>query len=342
MSLAELLDTDVAGLGGRLKKGVIWWLDELGDLAKPLTGGGAAKVPPLLADRQADGRFLILRAGRPEAVYSSEDRTERVAIALPAEAVLIHHLWRPSLAEWDLQRLIALDLDRLTPFPADDVYADVRVLGDVDANGHRRVRLAVTPRAQVDALLIQATAAGLEPTTAVSLQEEEVIDFRPAMRAAGVLGPQPRRYLIWATIALLLALNIAVAIWRDSQATSALETAVESQGPLVSQIRALRQQTASLRAQAAHQAEARGAGEPLRVLDGLSRALPSTAWVQRLNWDGSVVRVTGQQTDGVDVIGALRHDPMFTDVKTAEGSGATSATSFDLQATVTPASAGRR
>ncbi len=342
MSLAELLDTDVAGFGGRLKQGVIWWLDELGDLAKPLTGGGVAKIPLLLAERQADGQFLILREGRPDAVYTSEDRSLRVAIVLPAEAVLVHHLWRPPLAERDLQRLIALDLDRLTPFPADAVYSDVRVLGDVDANGHRRVRLAVAPRAQVDALLIHATAAGLEPTTAVSLQEEEVIDFRPAMRAAGVLGPQPRPYLIWSIIALLLALNIAVAIWRDSQATSALETAVASQEPLVSQIRALRQQTASLQAQAVHQAAARGAGEPLRVLDGLSRALPSAAWVQRLNWDGAVVRVTGQQTEGVDVIGALRHDPMFTEVRTAEGSGATSPTNFDLQATVIPASAGLR
>src|SRR5690606_22651989 len=56
----------------------------------------------------------------------------------------------PAAAEENLRQVLAFEMDRQTPFKADQVYFDSRVLGH-DANGRTaRVELVLIPRGQLD------------------------------------------------------------------------------------------------------------------------------------------------------------------------------------------------
>ena len=61
----------------------------------------------------------------------------------------------------------------------------------------------------------------------------------------------------------------------------------------------------------------RGSHDVLGALGSVSAALPSGAWVQRYAWSGRSVRLTGYKRQGVDVLAALRHDPRFANVRSA-------------------------
>src|SRR3546814_5525286 len=62
-----------------------------------------------------------------------------------------------------MRRLLAFDLDRLTPFRPQDVYFDIIL--PANGTGERvRAQLGVVPRARAHALIDQARSAGLEAT----------------------------------------------------------------------------------------------------------------------------------------------------------------------------------
>ena len=332
MSLADWLEADVGLLGSRLQQGFAWWVDELSALARPLAKPGGVSSLPLVAHWREPGAYQLWRSGREEHLHRRGDGRIRAAVALPVEMVLVRKLSRPDLPERDLRRLTVLDLDRLTPFPGDSIYYDIAVLPGVDAEGRRQVRLAVTPRTQADLFLADAQASGVEATAVVAADDGKIIDFLPVMRGRGT-GTK-RGSFVWGMVAMLLASNLAAAIWRDVQATDTLREAVATQEPVVARIEATRRQMRALQQQATEHAIARAKGEPLRVLDALSQALPKEAWAQRLSWDGASVRLVGQQQENVDVIGALRHNPLFTSVHSSDAAAPPSVAGFDVVADV--------
>src|SRR3546814_19575037 len=62
-----------------------------------------------------------------------------------------------------MRRLLAFDLDRLTPFRPQDVYFDIIL--PANGTGERvRAQLVVVPRARAHALLAQVRSQGLEDT----------------------------------------------------------------------------------------------------------------------------------------------------------------------------------
>ncbi|MBV9509538.1 MAG: PilN domain-containing protein [Caulobacteraceae bacterium] len=335
MSLTDWLNSDVGVLGERLRAGLAWWLDELKEVFAPLVGERTGRMPQVLAVRGPEGGYSIARAGRA-AEAADPDRPVRAALVVPGEAVLVNELWRPPVSRRDLRRLIELDLDRITPFEAQAVYMDVAVTPETDPAGLRLVRLTVAPRGYVDALAMEAAAQGVEAEDVVAIVGDQAVSFLGEMRKAGAV-PQTRRWAAWAVVACLIVLNLAAAIWKDVRATDALNAEAAAQQPVVAKIQAMRREMLAAEAGAAQQARLRATGEPLRVLNELSRAAPSNVWIQRLSWDGASVSLSGQQGAGPDVLAALRRSPLLYNVRSAEAGSAAEAGQFDIMADVRPA-----
>ena len=59
----------------------------------------------------------------------------------------------------------------------------------------------------------------------------------------------------------------------------------------------------------------REGGEPLRMLDAVTGAVPTGAWVDRLAFDGRSVRLSGYRQDQVDVAAALRTSRQLTNIR---------------------------
>ena len=323
MSLGEWLDADVAVLGPKLvetcRAGFDWWIGELRDMAPAALRASRVGGRPV-AERTATGEYVLVRGDGRTRPHTPGRSAVQAALRLPPEAVLTRSVQAPPLPERDLRRMMALDIDRLTPFRAQDVYLDVaRGAEAAEGAGARPVLIGVTPRGVAELALAEARAAGLEPTAMIAAGEGgRTLDFLPAMRAAGAVGSAHRAAGMWWTVvAALVVLNVGCWIWRDSRSLSELQSAVDAQQPQVRRVAALR---ASLRAEAQRRrglAEALAADEPLRALDAASRALPDAAWVQRATFAAGSVRLAGYHKPGVDVVAALKRDPLFVNVQNA-------------------------
>jgi general secretion pathway protein L len=337
MSLADILTTDVGAVGGRLRDFLVWWHGELADMVAPLLAPMRRSRAMITAEARAEGGYLIRRRGYPDRVHDGSPIS--AALTLPSNAVLIRALAAPPLPPRDIRQMMMLDLDRLTPFPVDAAYHDLVILpGD---GGKTQVRLAATPRLQADAALVQARRAGLQPTAVVAAGEDGVLfDFLPSIRASVGMRLSRVSLVLWSLVVAMLALNLCVAIWRDSDSLASLQASVAVQQPVVDHIRQVRQQTLARTAEAAARLQARAAGEPLRVLDAVSRALPDGVWAERLSWNGATVRLTGRRPASVDVVGALRREPRLGNVRDADAASS-GADSFDVLADVTPPKAER-
>ncbi|KSB90008.1 hypothetical protein AS593_11320 [Caulobacter vibrioides] len=331
MTLQQILNADLATIARWCRDGFSWWVDELADAIPARWRSAGSRHAPWTVRIGDDGAMRIWRDGRqvpPEARSSSALR--RADILLPAQAVLVRRIDLPPLSSRDLRRMLAENMDRLTPFAADRVYFDALAEGEGDREGRRRVRLAVILREQAQAVLEQARALGLEVERfGVEAEGGGVeIDFMAAIRAEQGGARDLRRSVWWSACAGLVALNVAVAVIMDVRDVRRLEAAVAAEQPKVMAAARLRQNVAQGQRMRLDLLNRRSRNEPLRIIDALGKVLPDGQWVHRLEWNGRAVRVAGFKTQGFDVPAALRQTPALTNprsllsdmpVKTASG-----------------------
>ncbi len=99
------------------------------------------------ADLARDGHAAIAALPRANGGTTTETR---VVIALPASQVLRKSVVLPAAVEENLHQTLAYDLDRHTPFKADEVYFDAIVVGRDAARKEIRVDLAAALKSFVD------------------------------------------------------------------------------------------------------------------------------------------------------------------------------------------------
>ena len=277
MSLADILNTDVEVVGAKLREGVSWWLDELRAIAAPLIERRRKRRPSLAAERRGDGQYILQRPGQPEEPYAPGRSRLAVALILPATMVLVRSISGLFLSERDIRRMIALDLDRLTPFRAEAVYQSVAIEPIDKEKTERHARLGVAPRSSVDQLLTDAKAAGLDPVAVIIPDAYAWLDLAPDIRTAGVaLGRSSPVGRLWLAIGLMFALNLGVAIWRDAQATERLHNAVAIQQPLIERIEQMRRELINRQTEDKAQRTARVSGARRLIPDASRGGLGST------------------------------------------------------------------
>lgn len=312
MSARGILDTDMPTLGRWLLQGVRWWVDEIrGVVPHRWRGLGGERLPRLTYH---DGALVAENDGATHPAPGL-----RVAVIVPQALCLSRRIERPVVNERDVQRMLALEGDTLLPFPAGTMLVAGRALDRGGGPGRMRIEVAGLP---LD--LAQQIAAAITRTGVIAARIERqgiegpvpAIDFAPAMRAADLVPP-PRRMaaLLWALVAFLLGLNLAVWIWRDAAQTDRLNALVEAQRPAVAVAQQISRRIAQDRLTVTRTTALRGHNDALGGLAEISKALPPGAWLQRYVWDGETVRLAGYKPARIDIAGALRRSGRFADVR---------------------------
>lgn len=320
MTLAELLNTDIEVIGAWLSEGLRWWTAELTDMLPAPMRRWFETRPSLNAEPLSDGGYRFSRGGRLVMETPGRSRRARpVTLLLPPGAALVREVPTSALPERDLRRMLALDIDRLTPFRAEQVFVDV-VLGQ---SGAGRALVAAIPREEAIVAIEAAEAAGLEVRAlgvAGASAAEQAIDFLPRMyEARAIVRPGGDRRLIWAVVAALALVNLGVAVGRDYWELNRLKAEVDAQQPMVARVQAVRGQVLGEERRRTDILARRTGGDPLRMLDALTSAVPSGAWVDKLAFDGRSARVSGYRQDQIDVAAALRAAPALTNVRSSGG-----------------------
>lgn len=309
-----------------------WWKSELlGCL--PARWRDRLSAPPLrvIVERSASGLLLSRQRGRqveatlelsdPETeigvaarfLTNEQDPVSQIWLKLPAERVLRRRLSLPAAAEENLAQILAFEMDRQTPFKADQVYFDHRIVRRDPATGQIGVEIAVVPRPLLDGEL------GLAQQFKLSFHGVDVADARQAGALAGFnllplaqrqVQVDRQRRINWILAAGAVALLFALMSQHLVARRAALEQLQAEVAEDQAQSDSVRQIEAGLKdaiAGANFLAERKcTTPQVINVMLELTERLPDDTWLERISFIGKQVQIQGQSAEANKLIGLLQ------------------------------------
>jgi general secretion pathway protein L len=239
----------------------------------------------------------------------------RLALCLPATAVLRRQLTLPAAARADLRQVLGYEMDRQTPFRVADVHYDVREDAAV-ADGRVTVELVAAPRARIDPLLQRLAALGVA-VDAVDVAEGDGrlgVNLLPPKQRPRHAHPRRRLNRILALAAAVLLL-LVMGLWLGNR-----RAALESMQAQVDALRGEAQQVAALRQRLADSVGAAGflarrraqAPSLVDVLDDVTRRLPDGTWLERLTVDeDGRIGLQGQSPQATSLLEQMKGSPLI-------------------------------
>jgi general secretion pathway protein L len=233
-------------------------------------------------------------------------------LCIPAESVLQRNLTLPTAAEENLRQVLAFEMDRQTPFKADQIYFDSRVTGR-DASGRNLlVELVLLPRAQLDQELaaLPPGAAALDGVDAWRGEPggaRRQINLLPAERRARRRDMRlPLNLGLAALAIILLFVNMDESLANRAAAVEAMRAEVDKSNTEARQVAALRK-TLSDSIAGANFLSDKKRNSPLTdaLLDDLTRRLPEDTYLERLQIENGQVQLQGQSKEAAKLIAAL-------------------------------------
>jgi general secretion pathway protein L len=340
-----------------------WWLSELRELLPPgwrahlLQAQRAlvmrvSAIELVLAVRELDARHELARFPLEEDPRLHQQKlrailVERELLEVPRELlldeeeVLRREVVLPLAAEGGLRQALAYEMDRQTPFRADEVYFSSRTLRrDRDA-GQLRVELMLTPRERLDRQLELLTARGVAPS---------VVDVATEEGPAGVnLLPRVMRYQVanwrvrfnWALggiFLLLLAGVMTQSLWLRQHQIAETEAAIESVREEAMRVQQIRQQIDDAQEAAGFMGSRRAESLPtVKVIAEVTRVLPDDTYLDRLMVGEGTVQMQGQSSNAQRLIEMVNQSGYFGEAAFRGPTRLDSRTQrevFDLAATI--------
>ncbi|MAL03091.1 MAG: general secretion pathway protein GspL [Arenimonas sp.] len=267
----------------------------------------------LLGQVPLDDPALVAELGRRIA-----DSPAPAWLMLPPSAVLRRTLALPAAAEGRLREVLVHEIDRQTPFPADQVCFEGRVVGRDAASQGVKVELLVLPRVRLDQEL-QALGALASALAGADVRGEDgralgVNLLLPAHRSRGS-DPSRRLNLALvgiAAVALLLALGLVR--FNRAEALQSLRADVEAANLQVREVRLARNQLVA-KVEAANFLAGRRAESPtmLELLDDLTRRIPDDTSVDKLSVENGRIVMIGQSRAAPALVGLLQASPLLVE-----------------------------
>ncbi|CAN5495098.1 hypothetical protein BH11PSE11_BH11PSE11_13040 [soil metagenome] len=235
-------------------------------------------------------------------------RNDRIALWLAGSQFLSKQIELPLATAENLRQVLGFEMDRHTPFKADQVYFDFRVVQRDTQNSRLVAELVLAPRASVDAALEQLARWGI-PAHAVyvasgSPPSDDPMDLMPADRRVTKTSAQHMFNLGLLAFVVVLAISaITIPLWQKRQVAIALIPMVALAKSQATSTDALRRDWDKRSADYNFVLEKKQTVPPLVVqLDELTRLLPDDTWVQQLDLKGKELQIQGETASSSKLI----------------------------------------
>lgn len=263
------------------------------------------------------GRFPLgeTATGAREKLYETQPELAEAELCLRLlpEQCLVRTLKLPAAAGENLRQVMAFEMDRLTPFKADQVYYAARILERLPDTRQIRVELSLTPRAKLDPWLDELAAAGWRPERVIAEGAHAGHDLLPeAFRRPRSRLPQLVNIASAALFALLLLATLALPAWLNHNLEQQLRQDMRQVSKVAKEVEQIKAEAEKL----AHEngfLQRKKSEEPATVemLEELSRLIPDQTWLNGLQYRDRKVIIQGQSPAASSLIAQLEASPYF-------------------------------
>ena len=333
--MEQVLATLKSSVGAFLK----WWLTALAGMIPARISGmfrggtGAAVIDlsgPDIVVSQRSGRTAHEigrmtprpddRAGETaevsrlvrEATQSGYD----IRLRLPADEALRKSIGLPIAAEEDLRQVLAFEMDRQTPFTAEQVYFDFSIRGRDAEAGRMDVELVAVPRRVVDQAVARAAAWGATPNIVDIGGGDSDDDWSLNLLPERELQRNGRGDRLTAALAVIAALLLLAVVYvpleQQSAALAYQRAALDKVKEDAEAAIRLRQDIERLFAESDFLAKhKRESVKAVFILEEMTRILPDDTWLQRFQINDHEVRISGFSPSASKLVGLIEKSAFF-------------------------------
>lgn len=264
------------------------------------------------------GRFALDEAGLRQARgLLGNRRAPATVLRLPPGLLLQREVTLPLAAEQGLDRVVRYEMDRFTPFAAEEVLFTHDVLRRDRAQGRIVVQISLVPRVRLAGVLQAMAQLGLAPGV---------------LEAAGLGGGMQRiplaavnlRRLRWrrrglvaagAACGVLAVAAVALPFWLQAQASDEVEGRIAELKPTVAKAEALRKKMAASAAGSdVISSEHARVGDTLHAIATLTEILADDTYLTALVVQKRQITLEGQSAAAAKLLASLSADPTIRNV----------------------------
>ncbi len=272
----------------------------------PLTGSGNAESARQTFD-SATG--AVMRSDTP------------IILRLPAKHGLQRILEFPLAAEGDLRKILENQMGRVTPYRADQVYFDYRVLEREPARDKLHVQLIASPREVVDSARTRLESWGTRADFLDLGEPDEPAVHMIDLSERKSDGEQVRARS-WLTGALVLANLVLVAVvlgiplMQKAEFETDLRQQVATMRMKADAAAKLRTKVDRIRAESTFlRDQKRASTRAIVVLDEVTKVMPDGTWLEHIKFRNGVVQLYGYSPRAATLIGITERSSMFQNVQ---------------------------
>lgn len=260
------------------------------------------------------GQFASGREGLSQAreAASSVRAPRRILLQLDPDRLLEKRIELPIAAEHDIDRILGFEMDRETPFSADEVYWSAEVAGRDPKRGRLGVRLSLVPRAGLADLIDSLGRVGLRPTALLGVAPGNAARLIALDRHSEHDARGGRRLvpLLAGLCAVLGLIAIALPFVRQSRALTVSDSRIAALTHATDEAERLNRRIANAGGPLIAAERAR-LGDPLAVLAAVTEALPDDTYLTGLSFKAHKVSIVGQSASAARLLSALAVNPAF-------------------------------
>ena len=257
-----------------------------------------------------------------EAVLAKKDLSEPCC-----ELTVASRFWRndkisvPTNAAAELDGVVAFEVERLTPFRADQAYFSYKAENSPSDDGQMIVSVSILPKRVIEPILPFLEKLGLTPiTVSQATSPYQPVDTYPPISLNKVpeTAIQRKKSGAWLVIvfALLIVASLASPFIRIQQLENQVSASIHASqkpagetGKLISTLQRLQHDRAEL-------AGLRNKGiSSLAALRELSLVLPDDTWLIHVSIQGDQMVLEGRSRGSAKLVELLETSPIFASVK---------------------------
>ncbi|MCG7929595.1 hypothetical protein A3197_15720 [Candidatus Thiodiazotropha endoloripes] len=269
-----------------------------GELAIELTSPqqGRAKLNPFLHHDN--------RGDKPE-----------LQIEIDPRLAMIRQVRLPSAAKRNLVDVLGYEMDRLSPFEADQVY--YHFTPDTEQQGTEWLagRLTVVQKQRLDPWYQMLSELGLTIGQVTLVDESLPLMLKPRQSGVSRSG-RSTSTLLWVAVLLLSVVTSGGLVWQQRQIAIDLQHKMQAAREQAAESMRLEEQlTARRKAIGMVSAQRQDYLAVSDILLELTRLIPDGSWLQRVNLNSDSLIVSGVSDQASALIALLEASPMFVSVR---------------------------
>jgi general secretion pathway protein L len=315
----------------------VWWRQHLLELLpETLRRGSGAEANALVVDATTPGLLKLTRRRRGlearvtqvrldeaglvglRAALNDRPAGEAVMLRVPPSQVLERPVTLPLAAERELERVLTYEMERLTPFTADEVFWSHSVAVRDRARARLQLLLTLVPRAGIQALIeTLANCAGrpnlIEAETSAG---PRIIRLQHETVRTGLARLTPRNAAL--LLGALVGLVIVSPFLRQSLDMQEAQTHIDALATKIAVVDTLRRRINGAGAGVdAVASESKRLGDTLQALAAITEILPDDSYLTEFTMRERKITLAGLSASAPRLIGDLSADrrirnPAFT------------------------------